>query len=397
MIKNKLFSVFMIFLCSSQILNAEDFRYLLNKAIESNSNLKSSEIEIDLVKEKGSILTRFNNPTIDLNYSNYKFKEQINKDNGYGVSLTQKIVPWNVANDKTRLSETTIKNEVDKYNLDKQEFIKELSIKYTIYAKNKKFFNVIKESEDIANKVYDISNQQYKVGAISKAELLQSEIELMDIKKKKDELNLEIMNTYYDLIRFSGIDQEIHFNLESDYKFKITKSINLEKNPFINSEESKKDMLLAEAKLDSNIIDSFDLIYSYSEEPDQIVNQVGISLPLPIFNIKSEEGKIAKLEAMKMNLLVNKEKQQALMEYEKLVKERVLLEDLKKKNETVLKLQLDALEISMEKLKMFKISIFDIQNSKIKLIQTMTDIINIETALNQNAISINYIQGQHND
>ena len=156
-------------------------------------------------------------------------------------------------------------------------------------------------------------------------------------------------------------------------------------------------MLLAEAKLDSNIIDSFDLIYSYSEEPDQIVNQVGISLPLPIFNIKSEEGKIAKLEAMKMNLLVNKEKQQALMEYEKLVKERVLLEDLKKKNETVLKLQLDALEISMEKLKMFKISIFDIQNSKIKLIQTMTDIINIETALNQNAISINYIQGEHND
>ena len=290
-----------------------------------------------------------------------------------------------------------VKNEVDKYNLDKQEFIKELSIKYTIYAKNKKFFNVIKESEDIANKVYDISNQQYKVGAISKAELLQSEIELMDIKKKKDELNLEIMNTYYDLIRFSGIDQEIHFNLESDYKFKITKSINLEKNPFINSEESKKDMLLAEAKLDSNIIDSFDLIYSYSEEPDQIVNQVGISLPLPIFNIKSEEGKIAKLEAMKMNLLVNKEKQQALMEYEKLVKERVLLEDLKKKNETVLKLQLDALEISMEKLKMFKISIFDIQNSKIKLIQTMTDIINIETALNQNAISINYIQGEHND
>ena len=289
MIKNKLFSVFMIFLCSSQILNAEDFRYLLNKAIESNSNLKSSEIEIDLVKEKGSILTRFNNPTIDLNYSNYKFKEQINKDNGYGVSLTQKIVPWNVANDKTRLSETTIKNEVDKYNLDKQEFIKELSIKYTIYAKNKKFFNVIKESEDIANKVYDISNQQYKVGAISKAELLQSEIELMDIKKKKDELNLEIMNTYYDLIRFSGIDQEIHFNLESDYKFKITKSINLEKNPFINSEESKKDMLLAEAKLDSNTSNSFlalnNLLRSFSNLNADFLIKLSIPTNLESDNI----------------------------------------------------------------------------------------------------------------
>lgn len=81
----------------------------------------------------------------------------------------------------------------------------------------------------------------------------------------------------------------------------------------------------------------------------------------------------------------------------KTCKRKSFVRRFKKKNETVLKLQLDALEISMEKLKMFKISIFDIQNSKIKLIQTMTDIINIETALNQNAISINYIQGEHND
>ena len=156
MIKNKLFSVFIIFFCSLQILNAEDFKYLLNKALESNSNLKSSEIEVELAKEKGSILTRFDNPTIDFNYSSYKLKEKRNKENGQGISVTQKIVPWYVANDKERLSEATIKNEVNKYNLDKQEFIKELSIRYTIYAKSKSFFYVINESHKIATKVYDI-------------------------------------------------------------------------------------------------------------------------------------------------------------------------------------------------------------------------------------------------
>ena len=397
MIKNKLFSAFVVIFCSSQILNAEDFKYLLDKALKSNSNIKSSEMEVELAKEKGSILTRYDNPIVDVNYSNYRLKETKNKENGQGISLTQKIVPWNVANDKERLSEATIKNEVDKYNLDKQEFIKELSIRYTIYAKSKSFLEVMKESHKIAIKVYEISNERYKVGAISKAELLQSEIELMEIKKKKDELNLELMSNYYDLIKFAGIEETQNLDLDSNYKFKITNNTSLEKNPFINAEESKKEMLLAESKLNSNIIDSFDLTYSYSEEPDQVVNQIGISLPLPIFNTKSEESKIAKLTAMKMNLSVNREKHLASIEYEKLIKERVLLDNLKIENEKVLKLQINSLEMLMEKLKISQVSILDIHNSKAKVIQTMTDIVSIETALNQNAISINYMTGEYND
>ena len=396
MAKNKIFSAFLIFVSVYQSLNAEDFKYLLNKALESNSNLKSSEIEVQLAKENGSILTRYDNPIIEFSYADYKSKEKGNKEKGQGVSITQKIVPWNVANDKTDLSDAIIKNEVDKYNLDKQEFIKELSLRYTIYAKNKSFLEVIKESQKIATKIYDISNEKYKLGAISKADLLQSEIELIDIKKKENEINLEIMSSYYDLMKFAGIEDQ-SFNLDSDYKFKITNNANLEKNPFIISEESKKKMLLAESELNSNLIDSFDLIYSYSEEPDQTVNQIGISLPLPIFNSKSEESRIAKLTAMKMDLSVNNQKQQLSMEYERLVKERKLLDDLKVENENVLKLQMESLKMLIEKLKISQISIIDIQNSKMKLIQTMTDLINVETVLNQNAISINYITGEYND
>lgn len=396
MAKNKIFSAFLIFFSVYQSLNAEDFKYLLNKALESNSNLKSSEIEVQLAKENGSILTRYDNPIIEFSYADYKSKEKGNKEKGQGVSITQKIVPWNVANDKTDLSDAIIKNEVDKYNLDKQEFIKELSLRYTIYAKNKSFLEVIKESQKIATKIYDISNEKYKLGAISKADLLQSEIELIDIKKKENEINLEIMSSYYDLMKFAGIEEQ-YFNLDSDYKFNITNNANLERNPFIISEESKKKMLLAESELNSNLIDSFDLIYSYSEEPDQTVNQIGISLPLPIFNSKSEESRIAKLTAMKMDLLENNQKQQLSMEYERLVKERKLLDDLKVENENVLKLQMESLKMLIEKLKISQISIIDIQNSKMKFIQTMTDLINVETVLNQNAISINYITGEYND
>lgn len=299
--------------------------------------------------------------------------------------------------DKSDLSESTIKNEENIYNLNKQEFIKELSMKYTIYAKNKLLLNVIEESNKIATKVYEISNERYQIGAIAKVELLQSQIELMDIKKKKEELNLEVMNNYYDLIKFSGIKQNNPFDLKSDYKFQVKENTDLEKNPIMNAEKSKKEMLLAEAKLNSNIIDSFDIAYSYTQEPDQNINQVSLSVPLPIWNIKSQERKIAELMAKKTDLLVEKEKQQILMEYEKLKKERDLLENLKIESENVLKLQMQTLEMLIEKLKISQISIIDIQNSKSKLIQTMTDIINIDTALNQNAIFINYIQGAYND
>ncbi|MFX4236622.1 hypothetical protein ACOL3F_11880, partial [Aliarcobacter butzleri] len=82
----------------------------------------------------------------------------------------------------------------------------------------------------------------------------------------------------------------------------------------------------------------------------------------------SEESRIAKLTAMKMDLLENNQKQQLSMEYERLVKERKLLDDLKVENENVLKLQMESLKMLIEKLKISQISIIDIQNSKMKLI-----------------------------
>ena len=68
------------------------------------------------------------------------------------------------------------------------------------------------------------------------------------------------------------------------------------------------------------------------------------------------------------------------------------MNDLKTANENILNLQVDSLSMLIEKLKISQISILDIQNSKAKLIQTMTDIVNIDTALNQNAISLIILQ-----
>lgn len=74
--KYKLFWAFLIFFCSLQILNAQDFESFLNNALQNNPNLKSSEIDVLLAKEKGSILTKFENPIVGFDYANYDIKEK---------------------------------------------------------------------------------------------------------------------------------------------------------------------------------------------------------------------------------------------------------------------------------------------------------------------------------
>ena len=135
---------------------------------------------------------------------------------------------------------------------------------------------------------------------------------------------------------------------------------------------------------------------SYSKEPDQIVKGVALSFPFPLFNTKYEEKRIAQLEAKKMNFLIENEKNSIQTEHSKLLIQRELLEKLKLKNENVLKLKMEVLEMFLEKYKVSQTTLMELLNIKNQVIQTKENLIKINIALNQNAININYIQGDIN-
>lgn len=74
----------------------------------------------------------------------------------------------------------------------------------------------------------------------------------------------------------------------------------------------------------------------------------------------------------------------------------MLLEKLKLKNENVLKLKMEVLEMFLEKYKVSQTTLMELLNIKNQVIQTKENLIKINIALNQNAININYIQGDIN-
>ncbi|HRM99251.1 MAG TPA: TolC family protein, partial [Aliarcobacter cryaerophilus] len=76
--------------------------------------------------------------------------------------------------------------------------------------------------------------------------------------------------------------------------------------------------------------------------------------------------------------------------------QRELLEKLKLKNENVLKLKMEVLEMFLEKYKVSQTTLMELLNIKNQVIQTKENLIKINIALNQNAININYIQGDIN-
>ncbi len=83
-------------------------------------------------------------------------------------------------------------------------------------------------------------------------------------------------------------------------------------------------------------------------------------------------------------------------EHSKLLIQRELLEKLKLKNENVLKLKMEVLEMFLEKYKVSQTTLMELLNIKNQVIQTKENLIKINIALNQNAININYIQGDIN-
>lgn len=393
MIKNRVISILILSACSTQLLIADDFNQFLNKAIEKSPYLQSSVIGVEQSKYRGSIEERYENPSFDVGYSIYKPELETN-DNGYSISLSQPVKLWGVLDDKKRLSKAIIQNAKNEYTLDKSTFIRDISIYYTVYAEEKSLVNLGVESLSIARRIYDIAKERYNVGSISQADTLQSETTLMEIQIQNENLKISSQMSYYDLLKFAGIEEKI--NLNETYVFSIKQVDNISNNPTLLSIKNKIDIALAEEKVFSNSIESIDVVASYEKEPDQTVSSVGLSIPLTIFNDKSQEKAISRLEAKKMNFLLKNEEIRLDNEYQKLLEQRGALEKLKEKTQRLLLLKNELLDMYLEKYKVSQSSLLELQNIKNQVVGIKRDLIKINTALNQNAIYLNYIQGVYN-
>ena len=396
MFKNILISGLLCTFLSAQTVSEEPvgFDTFLQKAIQNSPYLNSLALTIKQTKEKGSMLTRLENPSLEMEYANFS-PDVGDNDNGYRIAFSQPIRFWSIADNKKRFAKDMLQNEIVNTSQKKALFTHDIAMNFTLYAQQKDFLELSKEELDIANTIYTISKARYESGTVSRGVLLQAKIDYESAKIANESLVLATNSFYYSLLKIAGINEEI--TLDSSYKFEIKNSTNTMNNPNIILLKSEKNMALSEATVNNNAIEYIDTFAEYESEPDQNIVRLGVNIPLAIFNTKQEEKRISSLEASKAQLLIDNEEQKLEIEKKRLNRERTSLHKLQVKNEKLLADELELLAMFQNGYKIANINLLQLQGVKNKLISTKKNLIEISTALNQNAITRNYIQGIYND
>ncbi|MCF6309535.1 MAG: TolC family protein [Sulfurimonas sp.] len=389
MLKNILISGL---LCS--FLSAESFDTFLQNAIENSPYLKSSTLAVDQAKEQGSMILRYKNPTLELEYSD--FKPDIGSfDDGYRVNISQPIRLWGVGDDRDKLANNTIKNADASYARNKAIFVRDISLSYTDYANKKSLVKLGEQELSIAKTIYDISSSRYDAGTISRGLMLQAKIDYEMVQIKNENLMLNTIQSYYNLLNLSGINKEVSF--DDDYSFALHVDQDLANNPRLMVLKSQQDKALSQAMLDTNKVEWINIFAEFESEPEQDITRVGINFPLAVFNTKSQEVQIAKLQSNRASLLIDNQKTKLSIEMSRLQKERDSLAVLKSKNQEILTGEEELLKMFQNGYKIANINLLQLQDIKNKVISTKRSLIKIKTALDKNTITQNYNQGQYND
>lgn len=376
----------------SASLFAQNFDALLDNALKNSPYLRSSSLEISQAKEQGKLLSRYENPSLDLIYSQFK-PDGAKDENGYSISITQPIRLWGVGSDAESLAEATIKKVSSSYSLTHAEFVRDISQLYVEYASVRKKLELTSEELSIAEHIYEISKERNLAGTISRGEMLQARLEYEMVEIKAQTLNLDIQEKYFTLLEFAGAKEEIE--LDFSHEFKLDSSS--QDSPNINFLQSHKDEAKKSSQLNSNSVKWIDVNAEYESEPDQNIIRIGATIPLAIFNSSKEEMQIAKLEAHKAELLIESQITKISMQKRKLLKQRDLLLLLKSKNENTLKTQIKLLEMFEEGYKIASINLLELQNIKNTLIKTKESLLQIESALHKNIITNNFLTGAYNE
>jgi len=374
------------------LLSAQNFETFLQKALTESPYLHASSLEILQAAEQGAILQRYKNPSLELEYSH--FTPQNGSDaGGYRVNYSQPIQLWGLQSAKQQLATKLSQTATADYEAKKALYMRTLSLLYVEYMQASQLEALAEEASTIAKKIFTISQVRYEKGRIAKGVLLQAQIDYERAVIGCEELRLATQQSYYSLLSFAGVKEEIR--LSTHYTF--TPLMKKQQHPQMQLLALQNKAMLSQAELLEHSLSWVNLFAEYEEEPEQEIMRVGLTLPLPIFNTKSQEKKLATLKAKEKKISLEATTTRVAFETKLLNYERASLLKQKTSNAKVLQNELRLLEMYEEGYKIANVKLLALQEVKNRVIQTKKKLIYIESGLNKNAILTNYNQGNYND
>jgi cobalt-zinc-cadmium efflux system outer membrane protein len=372
---------------------ATDFETFLKDAVANSPYLKASSSGIERAKFEGTIEQRYENPTLELEAASFD-PGTGTKDYGYRASLSQPIRLWGVGNAKEAYADTIVKEAQATHTMQRAEFVRDLSLLYAGYVKGHKYLELASEEIVLAKKIYDVSQERFNAGTISRGKLLQAKVDYVSAENRYEQFELQAYRNYMQLLKMAGVNEEIKLSTAHTFQLSSTETSS---SPEQVMWERRAGRSLAMAKINENSIESIDLFAEFEKEPEQDISRIGLSMPLALFNNKSEERRIAQLNAEQSELLRTQLTDQQSMEQRRLKQELVYLERLQQRTERVLETELKLLDMFEESYKVSNTNLLELQNIKNGVIATKKELIDLSKNMQSNIVHLNYLQGAYNE
>lgn len=372
-------------LCS--IGYAENFETFLARAVQNSTYIQSSYLTIEQSRLEGKIIQRYENPKVELEASSFE------SENGYRVAIAQPIRLWEVSVDKEHFATSKEINAKANASAIHAQFVKEISFLYAEYSQKQKLLDLANEELKIAQKIDEISNQRFLNGSLSKALMLQANVDYANAQSNVLEYERERSLSNYNLLAFAGVAEELQ--IEPNYQFRL---INNEKeNPDILLLESENAMSVSESKLNTYTVESIEVFGEYEREGNQNIYRAGVSIALPFFNDKSEEKSILSLQERRSALALKAYKNRLQTKTATLKKELDTLNILLQKRQSNLKNEEELMNMYNDAYAIATINILELYEIKNRVLSTKREVINLQAQIDRATIEYNYTQGNYNE
>ncbi len=376
------------------MLHAQTYDELLEQVISNNLNLQLIQNRAETIKLEGDISTRLQNPNVELEIADFSAKRLLRQNElGARMGISQGLLlPW-VKSDKKALAKSRVSVAHERYNLEKSAFIYKFNALYIEHKEAMKKETLAQEGIEIANHILSIAQARFSAGASARSELLQAKIEVQNAQSLQKRLKLQTQKAKNRLLLFANLERSIE--VDAEHLFEVSQVSNM--HPLLKIAQQEEHVAKSELDVASHSVERIEIFSEIEAEPDQDIFRVGVSIPLPIFNNKSEEKQLAKLKLRNQQLAFSTQERALKLEVKQLQNEILVEEEMKSSYMMLLREQERLLAMYEEGYKIAKVNLLKLNSLKKELLANKEQILELGFAIEQKNIKISYLQGAYSE
>ncbi len=373
-----------------------DYHTFKTKALKHTMILKQQHLTLQAVQAKNSIALRTANPTLSFELSHYDAKGA-ERRLGYTTEISQSVRTGSYLDALRSKADATKRLAEALVTEGRAGYLKELEMLYTAYVYECKMLKLLEEEYKLSQKVTEMVKARYKGGSEKKVAYLRAKAQTLRLKTQRYATQQERTRRYHQLLAIAGLRKKV--KLTQRFIYPVSAKIRIRHTPSPKEQilKAKIERYRSEYRINQSRLRNYELYAGAEREPEQSIFRVGVSLPLPLFNDRSEERALAKLkmaqtrlESQQLALDTKAQKQILRSSIRTLTAQYHALKALQKQQKELVALLQEGYEIAQG-------SLFELMGEKQNLIQTKKALIETDKMRNEAIIALHFLQGTYNE